>query len=403
MQRRGCTDRLRTRAMMGVVALASLAAEIRAAGPVKFTEYLLQGGYGYAYGLAAGDLDGDGKPEITTADAEKGELSCFINRGAGRFARFFIKHGEPGWFERHVLGDVNGDGRSDVVVVKNLSEELLWFQNPGKPCDARPWTRHVITTGLHRSYDVCLADLNRDGWPDVAASTWVGNSFVWFENPGRGGAPWTKHVLDEGLEETRTIRAADFNGDGRIDLLGTARLGNLVVWYENPGPPYTQRWTRHVVDDRSASPAHGHPVDMDGDGDPDIVMALGFSGPPGDETHQVCWYENVGKPGKGTQWKKHLIGRLEVAFEAVAADINGDGRPDVAATAWGPNGQVVWFENPGDPSAVWTRHVLKQQWIRANSVLIVDLDGDGRPDIVASAERGANEVRWWRNEGSSKP
>jgi hypothetical protein len=388
---------------IALLSLVALSAETYAARPVTFSEHLLQGGYGYAFGLAAGDLDGDGRPEITSADADRGELSCFMNRGTKQFTRFFIKQGETGWFERHVLGDVNGDGRPDVVVVKNLSEELLWFQNPGKPCDTKPWTRHVITTKLHRAYDVCQADLNGDGRPDVAASTWIGNSFAWFENSGKAGAEWVKHVLDEGVGETRTIRAADFNGDGRIDLVGTARVGNLVAWYENPGLPFTQRWTRHIVDNRSMSPTHGHPIDMDGDGDQDIVMALGFTGPPGPETHQVCWYENLGRPGKGTEWKKHPIGRLETASEAAAADLNGDGKPDVAATAWGPNGQVVWFENPGDPKGTWTRHVLKEKWVRAASVLIVDLDGDGRLDVVAAAERGTNEVRWWRNEGQGSP
>src|SRR5262249_39699804 len=144
--------------------------------------------------------------------------------------------------------------------------------------------------------------------------------------------------------------------------------------------------------------------DMDGDGDTDVVMALGFNAPAGQkETHQVVWYENVGKPGDGTRWKKHLIGELEGAFEAVAADLNGDGKPDGVATAWGPKGRVVWFENPGDPRGKWTMHALKDDWPRANAVVVADLNGDKRPDIAAVAERGSNELRWWRNEGRAAP
>jgi hypothetical protein len=45
----------------------------------------------------------------------------------------------------------------------------------------------------------------------------------------------------------------------------------------------------------------------------------------------------------------------------------------------------------------------KEKWVRANSVLIIDLDGDGRLDIDAAAERGVNEVRWRHNEGQSRP
>lgn len=378
-------------------------AEEKPTSAPRFTEHLLQGNYGYAYGIGVGDLDGDGRPEVTSADADRGDLLWFANKGMGRFSRNAIKEKELGWFERHVLGDVNGDGKPDVVVVKNLHGHVVWFENPGATAIAHPWPRHVITTKFMRAYDVALADLDGDGKPDVAASGWAGNRFGWFANPGAKGGEWPRHELEENIREPRAIHAVDLNRDGRPDLFGTARVANLVIWYENPGPPYTQKWKRHIIDDRSIFPTHGHPIDMDGDGDPDIVLALGFTGAPaGKDTNQVVWYENVGKPGKGTEWRKHVIGELDTAFEAVAADLNGDGKPDVAATAWGPKGQVVWFENPGDPKGKWKKHVLKKDWVRANQVIIADLDGDGRPDIIAAAERGTNEVRWWRNEGVGK-
>jgi hypothetical protein len=333
----------------------------------------------------------------------------------GNFRRHFIQkyagrpdQDQPVRLERHALGDVNRDGRPDVVIVDNLRGDLWWFENPGRGKITQPWARHRITTPkeVPGAYDVALADIDGDGDLDVAASSWrFGNRFDWFENAGTpgDGSRWVRHLIDE-AQETRTVAFADFNGDGRPDLLGSARVGNLVVWYENPGRPATGRWKRHVIDDRTQLPVHGHPVDLDGDGDLDVVMAFGLAGTAGSkDTHQVVWYENVGKPGKGETWKKHVVAdSFEQGFEAVAADLDGDGDLDIIATAWGPRGRLVWFENPGDPRGKWKMHVIKDNWPMANQVIVADLDKDGRLDIAASAERGANEVRWWRNEGPKK-
>jgi hypothetical protein len=408
---RSCAALLIAAGGLVLLGLYGLSAEEAAPeGPVQFSEHLILDHYGYAYGIAVADLDGDGHLDLTSSDTVNNNLYWFENDGKGNFRRHYIQKDEPGWFERHAIGDINGDGHPDVVVVKNMAGDVVWFENSGTPRDGRLWKRHVITKGgLPGAYDVVLADLDGDGHLDVAASSWTrGNQFVWFRNPGKAGLDkeWTKHVIEANVAETRTIRAADFNGDGKIDLLGTATGANLVVWYENPGKPATQPWKKHIIDDKSPRPVHGHAVDLDGDGDMDVVMALGFYGAAGQEgTHQVVWYENVGKPGDGTVWKKHVIGALPQAFEALAADINGDGHLDVVATAWGekPGGRVVWFENPGDPRKVpWKMHVLKDNWPRANQVIVADFNGDKRLDIAAVAERGSNELRWWRNEGRAK-
>ena len=372
---------------------------------VRFSEHLIMDGYAYSYGIAAADLDGDGDLDLTSADAlPHNQLYWFENDGQGNFTRHLIEENYPDRLERHAIGDINGDGHPDVVIVENLRGDLLWYENSGKPRDDRVWKRHLITEAtIPGAYDVALADFDGDGHLDVAASTWrLSNEFDWFQNSGtpEDDKPWTRHVIEADVAETRTIRVADFNGDGKPDLLGTASAAPLVVWYENPGKPATQPWKRHVIDDQSPRPTHGQPVDLDGDGDIDVLMAIGFNSPDDTpNTHQIVWYENVGKPGNGTVWQKHVIGEMPQAFEAVAGDLDGDGDLDVAATAWGPAGRLVWFENTGNKKEKWPMRVLKDKWIRANQVIIVDLNGDKRPDIVAGAERGSNEVRWWRNEG----
>jgi hypothetical protein len=147
-------------------------------------------------------------------------------------------------------------------------------------------------------------------------------------------------------------------------------------------------------------------VDIDGDGDLDVVMAFGIAAAvPNNapQSHQIAWYENLGKPGLGTEWKKHPIAaNFPQGFEAVAGDLDGDGDIDVVATGWSPQGRIAWFENSGDPKSDWQPHLLKDNWPNAVTVILADLDQDGRLDIVATAERGANELRWWRNIGKAR-
>ncbi len=381
-------------------------------GPLTFTERQLLDQYTYAYGIAAADLDGDGDLDLTSADAEpNSNLYWLENDGKGSFRRHFIQKyakedDQPIRLERHAVGDVNRDSRPDVVIVDNLRHDVWWFENPGPSQIQQPWPRHRITTKgkLPGAYDVVLVDAEGDGDLDVVASSWrLGNRFVWFENvgsPGKG-TQWVTHVIEAHVAETRTVAIADFNGDGKPDLLGSARVANLVVWYENPGQPATQSWKKHVLDTATQLPVHGHPADLDGDGDMDVLMAFGIVGKPGQkETHQIAWYENVGKPGKGQEWKKHGIAAgFDQGFEAAAADLDGDGDQDVIATAWGKQGRLVWFENRGDPKGKWPMYLLKDNWSNANQVIVADLDRDGRLDLIACAERGANELRWWRNEG----
>lgn len=377
---------------------------------IVFSEHLIADGYAYAYGIAAADFDGDGDLDLSSADyTPHNRLYLYENDGRAGFQRHLIQDNDPERLERHLVGDVDGDGDLDVVIVKNLRGHLLWFENSGTPNADQLWQRHVITEDLPGAYDVALADFNQDGLLDIAASSWVlGNQFAWFINDGSpADGPWQKQMIEADVSETRTMRAADFDNDGDADLLGTIRQERTVVWYENRRQSDSVTWTRHVIDGTSVCPAHGNPADMDGDGDLDVVMALGFYyRPDSDDTaasrrrsdNQIVWYENDG-PGDNP-WQKHVIAtEFDDAFEAVAGDLDNDGDLDVAATSWRNPGRVAWFENTGDPQANWIHHPLKDNWRSANQVILADMNGDGRLDIIACSERGSNEVRWWKNEG----
>jgi len=391
---------------------------------IRFSEHLIADRYAYAYGIVAADLDGDGDLDLTSSDCinyRTGEtpysLYWFENDGLGRFQRHYIQKNEPERLERHAIGDTDNDGRPDVVIVENKFGSILWFQNSGNPRSDERWQRHVVTTDLPGAYDVALVDLDGDGDLDVSGTGWrLGNEIAWFENAGASGEePWKKHTIDSNVVEARNIRAGDLDSDGEPDLLVTGTGAKTVLWYENSGRPASAPWKRHIIDAVSPRPMHGEPVDIDKDGDLDVVLALGLPanlndpefkqklGVPTDQdrmhTHQVVWYENDGNPA-AAQWKKHIIDRdFPDGFEAVAGDLDRDGDIDVAATSWRTPGRVVWLENSGDPREKWIKHILKDNWISANQVILADFNGDSRPDIAACAEHGSYEVRWWRNEG----
>jgi hypothetical protein len=369
---------------------------------IRFSEHLILGGYNYAYGIAAADLTGNGALDIVSADTDVG-LYWLENDGQGNFTQHIIHERTKEWLERHAVADINADGRPEIVIVDNINGSLLYFAFEGDPRVRENWRIHyLIEGGLPGAYDVAVADFDGDGVLDVAASSWrKGNRFDWFEQ--RDGN-WIQHPIEEEIAETRTVCAVDMDGDGKIDLLGTARVGNQVVWYQNPGDPINQPWRKTVIDN-AVQPCHGHPVDMDGDGDVDVVMALGMS-PPHDpcdlQYQQIVWYENEGNPEQGP-WKKHIIcDSFSNAFEAIAADLDNDGQMEVVATSWDEPGRVALFKHRGDPRGPWDMQLLKENWPRAAQVITADLDGDGLLDIVATAERGSNEVRWWRNEGKPK-
>ncbi|MSP12408.1 MAG: VCBS repeat-containing protein [Chloroflexi bacterium] len=373
---------------------------------IKFTEHLLASGYNYAYGISALDLNGDGHLDIVTADTDVG-LYWFENDGRCNFTKHVVHLLKGEWIERHTWGDIDGDGRPEFVGIDNWGGAVYYFDITGDPRDGNAWVRHYIAPlgTLPGAYDVAVADFDGDGALEVAASSWrKGNRYTLYKQQH---GQWLTHIIEENIAETRTVVPVDMDGDGKLDILGSATVAGQVMWYENPGSegdlnPLNRPWKKHLIDEVPL-PMLGHPVDMDGDGDVDVVMAGGISSskePKDLASGLVVWFENQGTAAHPGPWQRHVICEpFARGFEAVAADLDGDGQMEVVATGREQEGCIVLFKHGGDPRGPWGRQTLKIGWINADSIMIVDIDGDGRQDIVAAAERGSNEVRWWHNEG----
>jgi len=390
---------------------------------LKFKEFLIAGDYGYSYGLQVADIDKDGDIDITSVDTDKGEIYWYKNDSKGNFIRHFIQVNETGGPERHFLGDIDGDGDIDLMVAMNISGDFVWFENQGD--SNKLWKRHVaarygassfdpdlekkINTGDglvgRTALDCVLVDFDGDGDLDAGVSTWVGNFLAWLENTGNPrsnfiGRGFRAHMIEENCGETRTARAADFNGDDHIDFLGCSRTAPFLAWYQNPGDLAKKPFIKHIIS-TAFSPVYGEPVDMDKDGDIDVLIT--HYGPDPDKDQMIVWYENTPDCAK-ENWPMHVIKRGFYDAQAVIpGDIDNDGDVDVIATSHRGPGKVAVMYNPSDAKSTdWSIQIIKNNWNSANCVLVADFNQDGRLDILAGADRGSSEVRWWRNDGGGE-
>jgi hypothetical protein len=122
-------------------------------------------------------------------------------------------------------------------------------------------------------------------------------------------------------------------------------------------------------------------ADLDNDGKLDFVCGRSR------EPSALYWFENPGSPGP---WKKHIVGHDQwTDVGAVAMDVDRDGRMDIVCSG-------VWFQNPGNPrEREFVRHVFDKDGRGAHDVLAADINGDGRDEIV-TCQAAENGLRWYQ-------
>jgi len=154
------------------------------------------------------------------------------------------------------------------------------FVNQGG--DPLQWSKTVLSDSMSGARYATMADLDGDGALDVAAADWEGQ-VVWWPNSGDDPAQWSPQVVDSTCLGGHYVVARDLDGDGANDLLVVAYELDSVFWYRNGGgDPIT--WTRHVVADGVTQVLTAFPGDIDGDGDLDVVGSAAGLG-------QFAWWE----------------------------------------------------------------------------------------------------------------
>ncbi|WP_084784910.1 ThuA domain-containing protein [Calidithermus timidus] len=264
------------------------------------------------------------------------------------------------------IGDLNGDGLPDLIIGGD-NAELLWYQAPG-------WSKHTIDPSIRSQSGSAVADLDTDGDLDLI----VGSN--WYENNG-SGSTWLKHPL--GNAGTHDIVVADLNKDGKPDVIMRGESDTVITVFLQQSK---SQWSPFDID-----PGYGRNGldvgDLDQDGWPDLAVG-------------GIWMKNPAGNVASGNWVKHSFAPGWPQYAAVKlVDLNADGRLDAILSPSEQRGEVAWFEAPADPrdDGGWLEHPIQSDVDSIHSLDAVDMDGDGRLDVVGSEFRGHKRLFVWLN------
>jgi len=349
-----------------------------------------------ATGLALGDLDGDGWPDLVTV-SPLGPNTVYLNDGAGGFLAG-TPFGSPlGRFRSVALGDLNGDGQLDIAVGAGFgsdagSQNVVYMNRGGGVFDSGPVvcgtaeSTSCFGIGFDVTTAIALGDVNGDGALDIAAGNDGGNdgeqSAVYLSG---GGGVFASAALPFGPPDAQMRRVAlgDLDGDGDLDLVIADEEGDNR-WIRNDG---TGSFSGAPIP-LEPQPQHSYAValgDLDGDGDLDVVLGNDV------QPSQVFLNDGAGGFPAGGLPLPHNGLTLSLAV----GDLDGDGDLDIVAGNDGSPSKILLNDGAG---GFPTWHDLDSKTDPAQDVALGDLDGDGDLDLVTARNYRANY--FYLNDGS---
>jgi Bacterial Ig-like domain (group 3)/FG-GAP-like repeat len=354
----------------------------------------------YAGSVAVADVNGDGKPDLVVANQCvnnncDGGVSVLLGNGDGKFQAAVTYN--PGGYDAYSVAvvDVNGDGKPDLVVTNLCADSSCTAGLVGVLLGKGDGTfQQVVSYSLSdRSYSVAVADVNRDGKPDLVVANYGGTVGALLGNGDGTFQPIVTY--DAGGDQTFAVTVSDVNGDGNPDLLvanncfssTNCATGSVSVLLGNGDGKFQPAVTYNSggYDAESVAVA-----DVNVDGKPDLLVANASCLPLG-----ACETGSVGVllgNGDGTFQPVVTYNSGGFSGESVAvADVNADGKIDLlVANTCAADGSFNCITGSvgvllGNGDGTFQAAVsYNSEGTGASSVVTADVNGDGKPDVLVA-------------------
>ncbi|MBN2473963.1 MAG: VCBS repeat-containing protein, partial [Pirellulales bacterium] len=338
-----------------------------------------------AWSVFAADLDGDGDDDVLSASAGSDTIAWYENLDSrGTFAERTVITDQAAGARSVFAADFDSDGDLDVLAASSEDDTIAWHENVDG--HGGSWADHPITRKAYGAVSVFAGDFDGDGDSDVLAASAEDNTVAWYENLAGGGTSWVRHVITLNAQSVQSVFAADLDGDGDQDVLSASAGDGKIAWYENVDS-HGSFGARPPISVEAEWATAVYAADLDGDGDQDVVSASA-------QDDMIAWYENVDSRGAfGPQ--RTITTAAEWATSVCAADLDGDGDQDVLSASAYDNA-IAWYENTDWRGTFGPPRTITAAADQARAVFAADLNGDGRPDVLA-ASAGDGRVAWYEN------
>jgi aldos-2-ulose dehydratase/isomerase family protein/VCBS repeat protein len=295
-----------------------------------------------------------------------------------------------------LVADLNNDKKPDLIVLSTTADELVWFENPS-------WRRHVIASGLSSMVNLDAGELDGDGIPELAlahgfsanlSDKFPGNISI-LTHQGDPTRPWSIREIDR-VPKAHRIRFVDVAGNGKkgivvLPIAGPAGVApdfrdRVPILYYRPGD-----WKRALVTDAEEGQVHGVLVTHWDGNRRDAFLDCSYLGITLNRFVNGNWSRSTIVKGDPSPWPK------SGASDVVVGHLGRD-RFIAAIEPFHGNQIVVYTSSNG----TWQRKVIDDTLANTHTIVTVDLDGDGRDEIVAGTRSGAKQVLLYTNRSGNQ-
>ncbi|MES2589296.1 MAG: FG-GAP-like repeat-containing protein [Bacteroidota bacterium] len=436
-----------------VIAAGQLADQIvwyKNLGNGQFAQKQLIDAFTRVVNIKVADIDNDGFKDILAFTGSGYAVKWWLNKTDGTYEYMGTVNNSSADTRATLLTDTDSDGDLDLIIANSTNLKLYKFDN-----DIQDF---FLPSTVYNNNDVVTmasADIDNDGDQDFVYGEVSPDAYElsWLENDGTGS--YTFRVIRNTREDINSVNTEDYNNDGIIDIVYASGGTNRVNFVKGLGSDAFAPFK--TISSNVQDYLHGmSPVDLDSDGDLDVVSTNGSSyGDPNRlDEEKLAWYENLGDEGFSRQKiialqdslgspgffntadydndgdqdiiaLNSLSGYAQVMlndgnetfvslstigssfFEEIlsydSGDIDNDGDIDVVASIKDFNlSFIAWYENLGDGTFYQMQELVSDRDYLGGDVTInlLDFDGDGKLDIYASLYY-MNKVVWYKNLGSA--